>query len=258
VKKKTNVTIKLTSSFTVSAVPELEKSVADLVKSADVTVQKGLSYGEVEVIVSNSGLDRHGEQIIMEGIDISQIKRNPVVLWAHEYSGLPIGQIVKLWKSNGNLMARLKLDYDIYDFADTVYKMILRGTISAVSIGGMVKEWNEDYTIIKKMEMLELSVVPVGAHPDALVTAKSLGIRFEDFQKQYDTFVHKSLIDKFKNMPENEIQNHIGSLKALLSALEDSPKEVSTKENDKQEPIEVKQKQIIVIKIAEKNGGELE
>ena len=227
--------IDITTQITLSAVPEIDKLTEieedkplfrNIIKSNDIKVEKKLEFGEIEAIVSNSGEDRYGDSITMEGIDLTQIRRNPVVLWAHQYSGLPIGKIVKLWRSKGNLMARIKLDYDIYDFAATVYQMMLRGTINAVSIGGLVKEWGvtddgrTDYFKIEKLEMVELSVVPVGAHPDALVTSKSLGMKPEVIQNQFESFVKKSMLDKVKLMPDDEVQQNIKALKTLTSALE--------------------------------------
>lgn len=215
-----------------------------LVKAGKATVKKGLQYGEIEVIVSNSGLDRYGEHILVEGIDTKQVMRNPVVLWAHQYSGLPIGQILKLWRSNGNLMARIKLDYDIYEFANIVYQMILRGTINAVSIGGLIIEFGEgedgktDYSVIAKLEMVELSVVPVGAHPDALVVGKTLGIKPEVVREQFEDFVQKSVLDKLNHLDDDEINNSINSLETILAALkatkdqkaqQDSPQKAKTR-----------------------------
>lgn len=138
-----------------------------------VKASKNLAYGQVEVLVSNSAIDRQGESIEMSGIDVKQVQRNPVVLWAHDYASLPIGKIDKLWKSGGDLMARISFLTDINPFADTVYKLIMAGALSAVSIGGVVREYGvtngvSDRSKIAKMEMVELSVVPVGAHPDAL------------------------------------------------------------------------------------------
>lgn len=172
--------ITLFGSIKVASIPRIEDQ--SLNKSlGDLTVNKALDYGQVEVIVSNSAIDRHGESIKVEGIDIKQVKRNPVLLWGHDYTSLPIGRIVKIWKSKGNLMARLELDYDIDEFADKIYKKVLRGSVNAVSIGGIVKEYDkEDFTIIKKLEMIELSFVPVGAHQDALVTGKDLKQSFKE------------------------------------------------------------------------------
>lgn len=221
--------IDLTADLRITAIPQIDDVSID-----GVDVQKSLDYGEVEVIVSNSGLDRYGERILVEGIDLSQIRRNPVVLWAHDYQGLPIGQITKIWKDKEkNLKARIKLDYEIYDFANTVYQLILKGTIRAVSIGGLVLEFGvdeedrEDWNIVAKLEMVELSVVPVGAHPDALVVSKTLGIDEKDVKRQFREFLTRSIVDKGENLNYDNIQGFIESLKNITSALESSYKEGS-------------------------------
>lgn len=201
--------IDITADLKIASIPAIKGMDSKL-------VNKGLEYGEVEVIISNSGTDRHGEQILLEGIDLKEIKRNPVVLWSHNYSELPIGKISKIWKSGGNLMGRIQFDYDIYDFADTVYKMVVRGTLNAVSIGGMVLEFDEnDYSVIKKLEMVELSVVPVGAHPDALVVSR--GMNAEDVQKvnkEFDSFINN------KQTVNKQLSEQVNALKSLVSALE--------------------------------------
>lgn len=191
-------TIKLYGSIKVSSIPVIEdKSIAKNLGGLD--VNKALNYGQVEVIVSNSAIDRHGESIRMEGIDTKQVMKNPVLLWGHDYESIPIGRIIKLWKSQGNLMARIELDYDIDEFADKVYKKIIRGSINAVSIGGIVKQWNEDYTVIEKMEMIELSLVTIGAHQDALVTSKSLEESFIQLAKVLN---HKESIETVEEKPK--------------------------------------------------------
>lgn len=237
--------IDLTLDFTIGSTSSDEETKG--IAKSNFKPKSDLKYGQVEVVVSNSGVDRHGESIEMEGIDTAQVKRNPVVLWAHDYSSLPIGNIVNIWKEGKNLMARLQLATESYDFAETVYKMIVGGFINAVSIGGIVKEWNEDYTIIKKMEMIELSVVPVGAHPDALVTSKSLGMKPEEIKVQYEDFLRKSLVDKLKNLPNNEIETNIKALKNLTSALESAYTE-TTESDDNVESPKIKRIKLITVK----------
>lgn len=236
--------VDITLDFKIGSTPE-DNATKELAKS-NFKPKSDLKYGQVEVIVSNSGIDRHGESIEMEGIDTAQVKRNPVVLWAHDYSSLPIGSIMNIWKEGKNLMARLQLATETYDFAETVYKMIVSGFINAVSIGGIVKEWNEDYSVIKKMEMIELSVVPVGAHPDALVTSKSIGMQPNEIKEQYEEFLRKSLVDKLKVLPNNGIEQHIKVLKTLTSALESAYAEPTESEDTIEAP---KQKRIKLITV---------
>lgn len=263
-KHTTGERVDLTAGFDIIEMPDLLKDAnaedaaiyKELANKEGVTVQKGLNYGEVTVIVSNATTDRYGESITMEGIDISQVKRNPVVLWSHKYSELPIGKIIKLWRSNGNLYATIRLDYDLYDFANVVYQMILRGTINAVSIGGLVKKWSDDYLTIEELEMVEVSVVPVGANPDALVVAKSMGMDEQAFKRSYELFLHKSLVDKMAGMSEDEITQHIASLEAVVAALKTSKKQLA------QQPSEAKRNVILLTLkkqagAADKAAGEL-
>jgi len=223
-KKKVNERVDLTAGIEVVAVTKGLESKSKAAPSAD------LGEGEIDVVVSNATLDRHGEKIVVNGIDTSQIKRNPTVLWAHEYSDLSIGKITKLWKDAGNLMARIHFAYDIYEFANTVYQMVLGGYINAVSIGGIVREWNDDFTVIKQLEMVELSVVPVGANPDALVMAKSafkksdfesIGISRSEFKKQYSDALSKAAaLDKVSRLSENDRNKYLVNLKELVGMLE--------------------------------------
>lgn len=190
--------------------------------------QKGLEYGQFEAIVSNSGRDRHGEVIRAEGIDLKAMKKNGPLMWAHNYDQLPLGRVVKVWKSQGQVMAKAEIDWDIHEFAHTVYKQILRGTLRAVSIGGIVKEFDEkDFSVIKELEMVELSVVPIGAHPDALISAKDLGMKKSELRKQYQRFIFDHYKEKFAEVDVDEIDNSIKAMETVLAALKATHKEAS-------------------------------
>ena len=132
-----------------------------------------LQEGEVEFVVSTNALDAHGERIDVDGIDIKDYKKNPVVLWGHDGFNLPIAKATKVWKEGGKLMARAKF-YLKDDFARKVYEYIVDGYLNAVSIGGMVKDWGEDGITIKGLLMKEFSVVSIPANQEALVASKSL------------------------------------------------------------------------------------
>jgi len=132
-----------------------------------------LSEGEVEFVVSTGDVDAHGEIINVDGIDLKDFKKNPVVLWGHDGFNLPIAKATKIWKSDGKLMARAMF-YLKDEFANKVYNYILDGFLNAVSIGGMVKEWGEDGITISKLLMKEFSVVSIPANQNALVSNKSL------------------------------------------------------------------------------------
>lgn len=212
----------------------------DLTSNIKLAGVKDMPYGEVEVIVSSSALDRHGETIQVQGINTKEFMQNPTVLWAHNYEDLAIGKVTRLWKSSGKLMARIKFATEIVPFAKTVYDLIREGYLNAVSIGGLVREYAQDkgvtdYSNIAKLDMVELSVVPVGANPEALVTSKALEAGI-DLGETYSEFVSKA---QSKGL-DVIIEKHIASTKSLLSALEnvydastvaveDTPKKVKHK-----------------------------
>src|ERR1017187_2563938 len=49
-----------------------------------------------EVVMSTSDEDRQGDALDQSGWDFTYFKLNPVVLWAHDYSGFPIGIVTDI------------------------------------------------------------------------------------------------------------------------------------------------------------------
>lgn len=146
-----------------------------------------LEDNEVEVIVNSGGVDRHGEQIVIDGVDTKNYMKNPVVQWAHDYSLPPIGKTLKIWTEGKKMMARMKFAVEENPFAKQIYELVKGGFISAVSIGfiaGESEDMNDDddeffwFPPQKYLtsEMIEFSFVPIPADPKALVAAKKLGI----------------------------------------------------------------------------------
>jgi len=133
---------------------------------------------------SSSAVARDNHTINTAGWDLVNYLRNPVFLWAHDSSALPIGRVVNIGVSGDRLMGDVEYaEADIYPFADTVYRMVKANLLNAVSVS-----WNPiEYRFSQdkgraggidflKQELLEVSQVPVPAMPSALVTARGLGI----------------------------------------------------------------------------------
>lgn len=177
-----------------------------------------LKEGQVEFIVSTGAVDAHGERIDVEGIDIKDYKKNPVVLWGHDGFNLPIARAVKVWKESGKLMAVAEF-YLKDEFANKVYNYILDGFLKAVSIGGMVQEWGADGMTISKLVMKEFSVVSIPANPEALATAKSFsGDQIAELRGLANAYARKMLS---KESGENDIQKNIDVLETLVATLKE-------------------------------------
>jgi len=208
----------------------------DVIMNIDQTTVKDLGDGVFSAVVTTSDIDRMGESIDTQGITTDMYMKNPVVLYGHDYQGLPIGKATKLSQFKNKLTATFQLAIKEYPFAATVADMIKGGYLNAVSIGGVVREWNEKYTEILAMEMVEFSIVPVPANPSALITARSFekatGKSVEQVAEEYHDFVQGTTAEKLeKSLDIDELDRHIKSLKDLTAILE-TAKTAKTSEKD--------------------------
>lgn len=196
--------------------------------SVDTAATKDLGDGVLEATITTSNVDRHNESIDTTGIDTSNYMDNPVVLYGHDYFGFPIGKTIKLTETKNKIKAKFQLAIEEYDFADTAYKLIKGGYLNAVSIGGIVREWSEDFKTIKKMEMIEFSIVSIPANADAIITSRSFeeltGKSLEVVHKEYEEFTKGNILDKVADMPDDEVNQAVDVLEKLTAALKESAK----------------------------------
>lgn len=214
----------------------------DISLGLDSSLTKELGEGVLEATITTSNTDRHNENIVTDGINVDAYMNNPVVLYGHDYQGLPIGKTIKLTTMKNKIKARFQLAVEEYPFAKTVYDMVKNGYLNAVSIGGIVREWSDDYRSILQMEMVEFSVVPVPANAEAIITARSFeqatGKTMETVAKEFEEFIQGSMLDKVKAMGDDDVSQAIKVLKNLVATLEESAKPTHSIEN--LQPVEVK------------------
>lgn len=144
---------------------------------------KKIGDRKYEFIASTSTLDRDGEVIDVDGWDLTNFKKNPVIPWAHNYQNPPVARATRVWKHNGQLKNQIEFPAEgDYEFADTIERLVDSGFIKAQSVGFIPKEWEDGdgekapRRTYKKQELLEISLVPVPSNPDALRNALDAGI----------------------------------------------------------------------------------
>jgi HK97 family phage prohead protease len=134
---------------------------------------------------SDGTVDRMGDTINPHGWETADFERNPVALWAHDSSEPPIGRASNLGVERARLMGDIEFAApETYEFADTIYRLVLGKFIRAVSVGFLpiryvfvdndpARGWGVDYL---EQSLLEISVCPVPANANALAEARSKGI----------------------------------------------------------------------------------
>lgn len=126
-------------------------------------------------VVSSEEVDRHGDVVLAQGWRLESYRRNPVFLWAHDYSRPVIGRALSVWSEPGQLLARM--EFAPTDFAREVAALYRSGYQQGVSVGFKplrYEERRQDRTgaflgiRFLEQELLEVSAVPVPANRQAL------------------------------------------------------------------------------------------
>ena len=126
-------------------------------------------------LISNEEVDRHGDVVLAQGWRLDAYRRNPVFLWAHDYTRPVIGRALSVWTEPGQLLARM--DFAPTDFAREVAALYRSGYQQGVSVGFKplrYEERRQDRTgaflgiRFLEQELLEVSAVPVPANRNAL------------------------------------------------------------------------------------------
>jgi phage head maturation protease len=138
-----------------------------------------------EITITTAAVDLMGDRVFPDGLDLSGYKANPAVLWAHdaqgftESAGIPIGTATALDITPGQgIRARWRwLEGDA--FAARVRNAWEQGIIRADSIGFIPLEAKPNKLggyDISRSRLLEFSLVPIPANPEAVRALKSLGL----------------------------------------------------------------------------------
>lgn len=138
-------------------------------------IVRGETVGDVHyATITTNDLDRQGEIIDPDGMDITNFMANGVVLYGHQYSGMesiPVGKVSSLALVHENELKKWNMGWvfqgdDVSPLISAVTKSWVRGFLNTVSVGFLAKEY--DGNTITKSELLEVSIVPVPANPQAL------------------------------------------------------------------------------------------
>lgn len=158
-----------------------------LYKQGSVSRADGAAEAPIVFVMSTAAVDRMSDTIAVEGWDLANYRRNPVWLFGHDSHALPVGRSVKEYIDGD----ALKSDVVFTGREDNLFgwqvgQLVRKGFLNACSVGFTPKKYaiNEERggdswcppCDFLEQELLECSVVPIPANPEALVEGKSAGI----------------------------------------------------------------------------------
>ena len=184
-----------------------------------------------EFVISSEAVDSYGTVFKMDGWDLRGYEKNPVVCYQHRSSSPDPDDVIgtsELFIEDNKLMARVTFeDAETNAKAEKVRKKVLNGTLKMASVGARVLDYrfgveekneNKETIYFTKTELVEWSVVAVGANPDAL-------------KRNQQTL--EEIKSEFKKEPEVEINGF--DLKKVLNR---QLKQAKQKESKKRSVIE--------------------
>jgi HK97 family phage prohead protease len=148
-----------------------------------------------EFIASTASVDRQGDSIDQSGWELDNYLKNPVILFAHNYSELPIAKAVEVVNAGSSLIIKIQFaSEEANPKAQQIKKLVDEGILNTTSVGFIQKERNGN--IITRAELLEVSIVPVPANQDALRLA----------YKGLDADIVKDIEDSLALAPEGDVE----------------------------------------------------
>lgn len=171
---------------------------ADITLFADANFDVTKQEDAIEWVMSDMSLDRDQERVDPAGADFKNFKRNPVVLWAHDYERPAIGKISSPRVKDGKVTGKVEFDSkDNDEFAYMIGQKVKKGFISGGSIGfkpttvEFVEEPKDSTRLIhRKWELMEFSICNVPANINAMA------VRAEDDMDEKAMEQLKTLTEK--------------------------------------------------------------
>ena len=134
--------------------------------------------GRAAAIITTNTVDRQGEIVDPDGLDLTNFLRIGSVLYGHHYDGMegiPVGRPYALELIHDGDQKQLRAEWewqedDVSPLITAVKKSWQRDFLRTVSIGFIPLEWERESKVptITKAELLEFSIVPVPANPQAM------------------------------------------------------------------------------------------
>lgn len=137
-------------------------------------------------LLTDESLNAYGFWLKLDGADIEQFKRNPIMLWMHSRSWrgtrdevLPIGTWENIRVEDGKLLADAVIDTDD-EFAAALAKKVEKGIIRMASVGITVVETSsapenlkpgQTRETVTRWKLREASLVDIGANDNAISLA---------------------------------------------------------------------------------------
>ena len=106
------------------------------------TVKSEAGENRVHFVMSTEGVDRDKERIELDGWELEEYKKNPVLLWSHDWSRSPIGKMENVQVTENGLEGdAVFCSREVDEFAWSIGQKVADGYLNCGSVGFRVKDY---------------------------------------------------------------------------------------------------------------------
>lgn len=185
-----------------------------IIKTYDADIKEVKDERALDVTITTTIRDRDKDIVEAKGGKLSNYRKNPVVLLAHDYRGLAIAKAEKIDKTDDKIIARVVFPPEgDYPLADVVYRLYKNKFMRGWSIGFIplkweyIKEENEKDgesisrgRRIKSWELLEFSACAIPSNPEALTNMVAKGIDIKPLKEAGVIEIEEEVITKNEDL----------------------------------------------------------
>lgn len=159
------------------------------------TAQIAPTASGFSAVITSETIDRDGEVLIPAGMNSKEFERNPTLFWNHDYAE-PVGKATMPLKRKDReivadfVFAKRPDGYGGEFFPEVAAALVAQGIVSGVSVGYVPEEGGvrmatdvdrkkyggQVSRIFSRWKLLEVSLAPLQANPEALITAVRKGL----------------------------------------------------------------------------------
>jgi len=159
------------------------------------TAQIAPTASGFSAVITSETIDRDGEVLIPAGMNSKEFERNPTLFWNHDYAE-PVGKATMPLKRKEReivadfVFAKRPDGYGGEFFPEVAAALVAQGIVSGVSVGYVPEEGGvrmatdvdrkkyggQVSRIFSRWKLLEVSLAPLQANPEALITAVRKGL----------------------------------------------------------------------------------
>jgi HK97 family phage prohead protease len=158
-------------------------------------------------VMSQEIVDRDGELVVLDGLDINEFMKNPQLFYNHESRSYPIGLVKSIRREGNKLIGDIWLN-QITEESKIVKQLIDAGNLKTGSIGFSVSEANyndkDGIYYLTKSELYEFSICNIPSNTGS-VRIKAGAVLNQNNKKSIDNVIgtlNSAIIDLQKILDE--------------------------------------------------------